>query len=233
MSDADALTNGWLTASRTRNAIMLVRGKPEDQIPRQGRELAAVARAWGIRPAATRASSSTTTGGRPGGPARWWTGSSTAAGLSGLARCQPGSGSSSLLSSCWPSRWAPGPCSPAAPHLAEGCRRRRRNRSTDGPPPKGGYKAGGSISFSARRRAPRPPRRHRSPSHPRRPDRDPAPTAPPVQPLPERTEVDGQPAVGDDAAIPRDSPCRSIVDVALPEAPAPEAPEAPEAPSRT
>jgi glutamate-ammonia-ligase adenylyltransferase len=49
VSDADALalTNGWLEASKTRNAIMLVRGKPEDQIPRQGRELAAVARALG------------------------------------------------------------------------------------------------------------------------------------------------------------------------------------------
>ncbi len=45
--DAAALRNGWLVASRTRNAIMLVRGKPDDQIPRQGRELAAVARALG------------------------------------------------------------------------------------------------------------------------------------------------------------------------------------------
>ncbi len=47
--DAEALTNGWLVASRTRNAIMLVRGKPGDQIPRQGRELAAIARACGYR----------------------------------------------------------------------------------------------------------------------------------------------------------------------------------------
>ncbi|HYN74246.1 MAG TPA: bifunctional [glutamine synthetase] adenylyltransferase/[glutamine synthetase]-adenylyl-L-tyrosine phosphorylase [Nakamurella sp.] len=46
-ADAAALCNGWLVASRTRNAIMLVRGKPDDQIPRQGRELAAVARALG------------------------------------------------------------------------------------------------------------------------------------------------------------------------------------------
>jgi len=46
-ADAAALTNGWLEASRTRNAIMLVRGKPDDQIPRQGKELAAVARALG------------------------------------------------------------------------------------------------------------------------------------------------------------------------------------------
>jgi glutamate-ammonia-ligase adenylyltransferase len=48
--DAQALTNGWLVASRTRNAIMLVRGKPDDQIPRQGRELAAIARACGYPP---------------------------------------------------------------------------------------------------------------------------------------------------------------------------------------
>ena len=46
-ADAAALTNGWLEAARTRNAIMLVRGKPDDQIPSQGRELAAVARAIG------------------------------------------------------------------------------------------------------------------------------------------------------------------------------------------
>jgi glutamate-ammonia-ligase adenylyltransferase len=46
-ADAAALTNGWLEAAKTRNAIMLVRGKPDDQIPRQGRELAAVARALG------------------------------------------------------------------------------------------------------------------------------------------------------------------------------------------
>ncbi|GAA2011882.1 bifunctional [glutamine synthetase] adenylyltransferase/[glutamine synthetase]-adenylyl-L-tyrosine phosphorylase [Nakamurella flavida] len=46
-TDAQALITGWLTAAHTRNAIMLVRGKPEDQIPRQGRELAAIARARG------------------------------------------------------------------------------------------------------------------------------------------------------------------------------------------
>ncbi len=46
-SDAAALVNGWLEAARTRNAIMLVRGKPDDQIPRHGRELDAVARAMG------------------------------------------------------------------------------------------------------------------------------------------------------------------------------------------
>ena len=45
--DAAALANGWLVASHTRNAIMLVKGKPGDQIPRHGRELDAVARAMG------------------------------------------------------------------------------------------------------------------------------------------------------------------------------------------
>ena len=38
---------GWEQATRVRNAITLVRAKAEDQIPRQGRPLAAVARALG------------------------------------------------------------------------------------------------------------------------------------------------------------------------------------------
>jgi fused signal recognition particle receptor len=86
---------------------------------------------------------------------------------------------------------------------------------TEGPPSKGGYKAGGSISFSSggggsgTATAPKPVT-------------PPLPATPsiPLTPLPERTEVDGQPQVGDDAAVPRDSPTRTIVDVALPEAPA-------------
>ncbi len=45
--DAESLTAAWLEATRTRNALMLVRGKPEDQIPAHGRELVAVARALG------------------------------------------------------------------------------------------------------------------------------------------------------------------------------------------
>ncbi|MTD16664.1 bifunctional [glutamine synthetase] adenylyltransferase/[glutamine synthetase]-adenylyl-L-tyrosine phosphorylase [Nakamurella sp. YIM 132087] len=45
--DAVVLRTGWLEATRTRNALMLVRGKPEDQIPAHGRELAAVARLLG------------------------------------------------------------------------------------------------------------------------------------------------------------------------------------------
>jgi len=82
-----------------------------------------------------------------------------------------------------------------------------------GPPAKGGYRAGSSISFSpgATALAPRP-----------EPDADlvrPKPEPrPPLEPLqPQRTETDGQPGVGDDAAIPRDSVRRDVVDVQLPE----------------
>jgi len=39
----------------------------------------------------------------------------------------------------------------------------------------------------------------------------------PPHPAGERTEVDGQPGVGDDASVPRDAPRRTIVDVGLPE----------------
>ncbi len=46
-ADALALREGWLEATRTRNALMLVSGKPQDQIPAHGRELAGVARALG------------------------------------------------------------------------------------------------------------------------------------------------------------------------------------------
>jgi len=109
---------------------------------------------------------------------------------------------------------------------------------TESQPPKGGYKAGGSISFSAggggsgTATAPRPT----TPAAP--PLTKPFPVVPteagpagaPVQPGRERTEVDGQPGVGDDAAIPRDSPTRQIVDVALPDAPvAPAVSDAPAA----
>ncbi len=45
--DVTELTAGWTTATRARNAVMLVRGKPGDQLPRSGRELAAVAAALG------------------------------------------------------------------------------------------------------------------------------------------------------------------------------------------
>jgi [glutamine synthetase] adenylyltransferase / [glutamine synthetase]-adenylyl-L-tyrosine phosphorylase len=40
--DAMALTTAWRSASRVRNALMLVRGRPSDQLPRHGPELAAV-----------------------------------------------------------------------------------------------------------------------------------------------------------------------------------------------
>ncbi|HEX2416849.1 MAG TPA: bifunctional [glutamine synthetase] adenylyltransferase/[glutamine synthetase]-adenylyl-L-tyrosine phosphorylase, partial [Micromonosporaceae bacterium] len=46
-SDAAALAAGWLSASRVRNAIMLVRGRPSDQLPRHGPALVAVARVLG------------------------------------------------------------------------------------------------------------------------------------------------------------------------------------------
>jgi glutamate-ammonia-ligase adenylyltransferase len=44
---ADALRAAWELASRARNAVFLVRGRPGDQLPRQGLELAGVARACG------------------------------------------------------------------------------------------------------------------------------------------------------------------------------------------
>jgi glutamate-ammonia-ligase adenylyltransferase len=46
-SDAEALLAAWRLATRTRNALTLVRGKPADQLPGSGRELAAVARVLG------------------------------------------------------------------------------------------------------------------------------------------------------------------------------------------
>ncbi len=117
---------------------------------------------------------------------------------------------------------------------------------TEGQPPKGGYKAGGSISFSSGGDSGGGGAGTATAPRPTAPAVTPPPTVvtkplvpPPTRPFPvvvpveepeperERTETDGQPGVGDDAAIPRDSPTRAIVDVALPEA-APEAlPEAP------
>jgi fused signal recognition particle receptor len=41
--------------------------------------------------------------------------------------------------------------------------------------------------------------------------------AAPEHPVADRTEVDGQPAVGDDASVPRDAPKRTMVDVVLPD----------------
>lgn len=48
--DAAALEAAWQIASRARNAIMLVRGRAEDQLPRYGRTLAAVTRVLGYPP---------------------------------------------------------------------------------------------------------------------------------------------------------------------------------------
>ncbi|MDV3128086.1 bifunctional [glutamine synthetase] adenylyltransferase/[glutamine synthetase]-adenylyl-L-tyrosine phosphorylase [Mycobacterium sp. 21AC1] len=47
--DVDMLRQAWLTATRARNALVLVRGKPTDQLPGPGRQLNAVALAagWG------------------------------------------------------------------------------------------------------------------------------------------------------------------------------------------
>jgi len=45
--DAAELAAGWTMATRARNAVMLVRGKAGDQLPRSGPELAAVAAALG------------------------------------------------------------------------------------------------------------------------------------------------------------------------------------------
>ncbi|MDQ1645480.1 MAG: hypothetical protein QOJ50_1664, partial [Cryptosporangiaceae bacterium] len=47
-ADHDALVAAWLLATRVRNAIMLVRGRPSDQLPRRGPELAGVARVLGV-----------------------------------------------------------------------------------------------------------------------------------------------------------------------------------------
>lgn len=48
-ADAGLLREAWLTATRARNALVLVRGKPTDQLPGPGRQLNAVAAAAGWR----------------------------------------------------------------------------------------------------------------------------------------------------------------------------------------
>ncbi|AOS65176.1 bifunctional [glutamine synthetase] adenylyltransferase/[glutamine synthetase]-adenylyl-L-tyrosine phosphorylase [Actinoalloteichus hymeniacidonis] len=47
-ADAELLRAGWRMAARARNATTLVRGKPSDQIPGSGHELASVARVMGL-----------------------------------------------------------------------------------------------------------------------------------------------------------------------------------------
>ncbi|WP_232719032.1 signal recognition particle-docking protein FtsY [Gordonia metallireducens] len=77
----------------------------------------------------------------------------------------------------------------------------------------GGYQAGSGFSFSRGDTAlAEPP--SRKPEPPRKPQPEPEP---PVQPVEERTDVDGQPTVGDDAAVPRDSHRRGITEVSLPD----------------
>ncbi|MGA8257538.1 MAG: bifunctional [glutamine synthetase] adenylyltransferase/[glutamine synthetase]-adenylyl-L-tyrosine phosphorylase, partial [Nocardioides sp.] len=53
--DAAALSHGWRTVSRVRNAITLARGKPADQLPRDTRERAAAASIIGFPPGGTEA----------------------------------------------------------------------------------------------------------------------------------------------------------------------------------
>ncbi|WP_424188638.1 signal recognition particle-docking protein FtsY [Actinokineospora sp. G85] len=78
-------------------------------------------------------------------------------------------------------------------------RRRRisldKPEAVEGKPKGGGYQASSGVSLA--------------PAKPK--------DAPPPHPAGERTEVDGQPGVGDDAAVPRDSEKRGIVDVTLPD----------------
>jgi glutamate-ammonia-ligase adenylyltransferase len=49
-TDAETLAEAWRLVSRVRNAVTLVRGKPADQLPRDARERAAVARVLGYPP---------------------------------------------------------------------------------------------------------------------------------------------------------------------------------------
>ncbi len=67
-------------------------------------------------------------------------------------------------------------------------------------PKGGGYSAGGGIALAPGGSQSRAPDEPVAPQHP----------------VEECTEVDGQPGVGDDASVPRDSPRRGIVDVRLP-----------------
>ncbi|GAA5124636.1 signal recognition particle-docking protein FtsY [Haloechinothrix salitolerans] len=76
---------------------------------------------------------------------------------------------------------------------------REARRGDEGGTPSGrGYSAGGGIAL-----APGGTEQRQS-------------GTPPDHPVEDRTEVDGEPGVGDDAAVPRDSARRGIVDVTLP-----------------
>jgi glutamate-ammonia-ligase adenylyltransferase len=54
-ADAVALVAAWRLASRARNATVLVRGRPADELPHDSRERAAVARILGYGPGQTAA----------------------------------------------------------------------------------------------------------------------------------------------------------------------------------
>jgi glutamate-ammonia-ligase adenylyltransferase len=52
-SDATTLEQAWLLASRVRNALVLVRGRPADTVPGDTRDLAAIAHVLGYAPGRT------------------------------------------------------------------------------------------------------------------------------------------------------------------------------------
>ncbi|SFQ78436.1 signal recognition particle-docking protein FtsY [Amycolatopsis rubida] len=93
-------------------------------------------------------------------------------------------------------------------------------REAEEKPKGGGYAASGGISLAPGGKTAEAP-----PAPSPEPEASPEPVA--EHPVEDRPEVDGQPAVGDDAAVPRDSDQRSVRDVKLPEPVAEE--EAPEA----
>ncbi|HKS43997.1 MAG TPA: signal recognition particle-docking protein FtsY [Amycolatopsis sp.] len=80
---------------------------------------------------------------------------------------------------------------------------------TEARPKGGGYATDNGIALApGGERAPRVEPEERE---------EPEESKAPPHPAGERTEVDGQPGVGDDAAVPRDAARRAIVDVVLPE----------------
>jgi len=99
-------------------------------------------------------------------------------------------------------------------------RRRRRVRLSvaerEAVAERSGYQASGPISFSGGSTTTVPP---------------PAPPLSAPVPPEERPEADGEPAVGDDAAVPRDADRRALVDGALPEPPAVQVPPVPAPPA--
>ncbi|MPY99065.1 MAG: signal recognition particle-docking protein FtsY [Actinophytocola sp.] len=95
---------------------------------------------------------------------------------------------------------------------------REQGRADEGGTPSGrGYSAGGGIAL-----APGGTEQRQSGT---------APDQSPDHPIAERTEVDGEPGVGDDAAVPRDSARRGIVDVTLPAEQRADTESAPEQPT--